>query len=199
MTRHTGLTLLFMLPFLHVRAQEPSEKPAPKPPEVEKASTETKDKKAAISPKIYGITLMGDTLAVILSDTNTGKITSIGFEPDKDGNKLISVNVDAESKRARVVALLNGQEHTVSQQVRSRSPSSTSDSTPTRAARGPSDSDRKRYESLSETAKEKFRDKMREKFEDPAFRSGAEEERRAAIQTIFDQIQKEDQASKTKP
>lgn len=61
------------------------------------------------------------------------------------------------------------------------------------SGRGPSEEDRKKYESLSEKAKEKFRDVMREKMSDPKFRGASEEERRNAIRSEFEKIQKSDQ------
>lgn len=65
-----------------------------------------------------------------------------------------------------------------------------------RGSRGPSEEDRKKYESLSDKAKEKFRDSMREKFSDEKFRNAPEEERRNAIRTMFEKIQKEDGGGK---
>lgn len=65
-----------------------------------------------------------------------------------------------------------------------------------RSSRGPSEEDRKKYESLSDKAKDKFRDAMREKFSDEKFRSAPEEERRAAIKSMFEKIQKEDSGGK---
>lgn len=62
-----------------------------------------------------------------------------------------------------------------------------------RSSRGPSEEDRKKYESLSEKAKEKFRDVLREKMSDPKFRSASEEERRESIRSAFEKIQKSDQ------
>ncbi|OYW73984.1 MAG: hypothetical protein B7Z37_19470 [Verrucomicrobia bacterium 12-59-8] len=61
-----------------------------------------------------------------------------------------------------------------------------------RSNRGPSEEDRKKYESLSDKAKEKFRDAMREKFSDEKFRNAPEEERRNAVRAMFDKIQKDD-------
>ena len=60
-------------------------------------------------------------------------------------------------------------------------------------SRGPSEEDRKKYEALSEKAKEKFRDVLREKMSDPKFRGASEEERRNAIRGEFEKIQKSDQ------
>ena len=65
-----------------------------------------------------------------------------------------------------------------------------------RGNRGPSEEDRKKYESLSDKAKDKFREAMREKFSDEKFRNAPEEERRSAIRTMFEKIQKEDGSAK---
>jgi hypothetical protein len=62
--------------------------------------------------------------------------------------------------------------------------------------RGPSEEDRKRYESLSDKAREKFRDMMRSKFSDEKFRNAPEEERRNIIRKEFDRIEKEDKGGK---
>lgn len=64
------------------------------------------------------------------------------------------------------------------------------------SGRGPSDEDRKRYESLSEKAREKFRDMMRSKFSDDKFRNAPEEERRNIIRKEFERIEKDDKGGK---
>ncbi|MFN7562012.1 MAG: hypothetical protein ACK5TH_09555 [Prosthecobacter sp.] len=61
-----------------------------------------------------------------------------------------------------------------------------------RGGRGPSEEDRKKYESLSDGAKEKFRNGMREMFSNEKFRNASEEDRRNAIRSMFDKIEKED-------
>jgi hypothetical protein len=62
--------------------------------------------------------------------------------------------------------------------------------------RGPSEEDRRRYENLSEKAREKFRDMMRSKFSDDKFRNAPEEERRNIIRKEFERIEKEDKGGK---
>ncbi|MBK8093629.1 MAG: hypothetical protein IPK32_17040 [Verrucomicrobiaceae bacterium] len=62
-----------------------------------------------------------------------------------------------------------------------------------RGGRGPSEEDRKKFESLSESAKDKFRNGMREMFNNDKFRNASEDDRRNAIRSMFDKIQKEDQ------
>lgn len=64
------------------------------------------------------------------------------------------------------------------------------------SSRGPSEEDRKKYESLSEKAREKFRDTLREKFRDEKFRNAPEEERRNMIRKEFERIEKEDKGGK---
>ncbi|WP_395738863.1 hypothetical protein [Prosthecobacter sp.] len=61
---------------------------------------------------------------------------------------------------------------------------------------GPTDEDRRRFESLSEKAREKFRDSMRETFIDEKFRNAPEEERRAKIRQLFEKAEAEDKAGK---
>ncbi len=65
-----------------------------------------------------------------------------------------------------------------------------------RSNRGPSEEDRKKYESLSENAREKFRNAMREKFSDEKFRNAPEEDRRNAVKAIFEKIEKDDKGGR---
>lgn len=61
-----------------------------------------------------------------------------------------------------------------------------------RGSRGPSEEDRKRYEALSESGKEKLRNVFREKFSDEKFRNAPEEERRNIIKSAVEKIEKEE-------
>ena len=63
-------------------------------------------------------------------------------------------------------------------------------------SKGPSEEDRKRYESLSDKAREKFRDVLREKFSDEKFRNAPEEERRNMMKSAFEKIEKEDKGGR---
>lgn len=65
-----------------------------------------------------------------------------------------------------------------------------------RSNRGPSEEDRKRFEGLSDSAKEKFRNMMREKFSDEKFRNAPEDERRNLIRREFEKIEKQDKGGK---
>ena len=64
------------------------------------------------------------------------------------------------------------------------------------SSRGPSEEDRKRYESLSEKAREKLRDAMRSKFSDEKFRNAPDEEKRNIMRKTFEDIEKEDKGRK---
>ncbi|MBS0632057.1 MAG: hypothetical protein JSS11_09100, partial [Verrucomicrobia bacterium] len=58
--------------------------------------------------------------------------------------------------------------------------------------RGPTDEDRRRYESLSDRAREQFREALRQHFADEKFRNSPEEVRRAKIKELFDKAEAED-------
>lgn len=65
-----------------------------------------------------------------------------------------------------------------------------------RGSRGPSEEDRKRFEAMSEPAKEKVKNLFREKFSDEKFRNAPEEERRNIIRREIEKIEKEDKSGK---
>lgn len=62
--------------------------------------------------------------------------------------------------------------------------------------RGPSEEDRKRYESLSEKGREKLREAFRSKFSDEKFRNAPEEERRNIMRKEVERIEKEDKGGR---
>jgi len=64
------------------------------------------------------------------------------------------------------------------------------------SSRGPSEEDRKRFEALSENAKEKVKNLFREKFSDEKFRNAPEEERRNIIRAEIEKIEKADKKGK---
>lgn len=65
-----------------------------------------------------------------------------------------------------------------------------------KSSRGPTEEDRKKFESLSDAGKEKLKNVFREKFSDEKFRNAPEEERRNIIKNAFEKIEKEDKAGK---
>ncbi len=184
------------------------------------ATPEKQDKTATIEKvggipvediQIYGIWAMDRTATVLLTDRTGKNVIRLGFEPDQNGSRLISASIQADGKTMKIVAMLDGKEHSFSrpiasmpvpdkdlmlaglrQAVSSAEKEATSQSSDVKPRRGPSEEDRKKYESLSDAAKEKFRNGMREMFNDEKFRNAPEEERRSAIRTLFDKIEKED-------
>jgi hypothetical protein len=184
------------------------------------ATPEKQDKPATIEKvggipiediQIYGIWALDRTATVLLTDRTGKNIIRLGFEPDENGSRLISASIQADGKTMKIVAMLDGKEHSFSrpiasmpvpdkdlmlaslrQAVTSAEKEGTSQASEVKPRRGPSEEDRKKYESLSDAAKEKFRNGMREMFSDEKFRNAPEEERRSAIRTLFDKIEKED-------
>jgi len=197
------------------------------------ATPEKQDKTATIEKvggipvediQIYGIWALDRTATVLLTDRTGKNVIRLGFEPDQNGSRLISASIQADGKTMKIVAMLDGKEHSFSRPIASmpvpdkdlmlaglrqavssaekEATSQSSDVKPRKEAtsqssdvkprRGPNEEDRKKYESLSDAAKEKFRNGMREMFNDEKFRNAPEEERRSAIRTLFDKIEKED-------
>jgi hypothetical protein len=68
------------------------------------------------------------------------------------------------------------------------------DDGPRRESRGPSDEDRARFHALSEDARRKFFEKMRESGD--KLRMASPEERSAYVKSIFERVEKEDQQNK---
>ncbi|MBL9129918.1 MAG: hypothetical protein JNG86_01875 [Verrucomicrobiaceae bacterium] len=222
MTRHAAFSLLFVLSPLFAGAQDAGEKKAEKPVEAEKAEKAAQEVFTPEDVRVMAFSVMEGEPLVVLSHVSGLKIIPLRFTPDQNGSRLISASVDDKKRELNVVALLDGKEHTLTQPLKSMPrvpmealkggfgsppqnkvgfggvPKSESPSED-RKGRGPSEEDRKKYESLSEKAKEKFREGMRKMFADDKFRNATEDERRTAIRALFDEIQKEDQASRPKP
>lgn len=160
--------------------------------------------------QVYGIWAIDRSATVLLTDSSGKNIIRLGFEPDKNGSKLISASIEPGGETIKVVAMLDGKERTLirpiaamplpdkdlmltslrqavaqaEKDIAKKSP----DAVP---RRGPTEEDRQRYESLSEEARQAFREGMRKIFADPAFRDGPEEKRREAIRALFDKTAKE--------
>lgn len=184
------------------------------------ATPENQDKPAAVEKvggipiddlQIYGIWAVDRNATVLLTDRTGKNIIRLGFEPDQNGSRLISASIQSDGKTMQVVAMLDGKKHSFSrsiasmpvpdkdlmlaslrQAVTAAEKDATSRAADTKPRQGPSEQDRKKYESFSEEAKEKFRNGMREMFNDEKFRNAPEDERRSAIRTLFDKIEKED-------
>ncbi|WP_397379412.1 hypothetical protein [Prosthecobacter sp.] len=160
---------------------------------------------------LTGMAYVNGKPVVTIFDKNEKQSLVVSEEPNLKGWKLIEALPTSNIERAQAKIAIGGETFSIRHSVLDkndltkgksdkgdrgpRSDSSGGDRL-NRGNRGPSEEDRKKYESLSDKAKEKFRDAMREKFSDEKFRNAPEEERRNAIRTMFEKIQKDDGGGK---
>jgi len=160
---------------------------------------------------LTGMAYVNGKPVVTIFDKNEKQSLVVSEEPNLKGWKLIEALPTTNIDRAQAKIAIGGETFSIRHSVLDkndltkgksdkgdkgpRNDSSSGDRF-NRGSRGPSEEDRKKYESLSDKAKEKFRDAMREKFSDEKFRNAPEEERRNAIKSMFEKIQKEDGGGK---
>lgn len=155
---------------------------------------------------LTGMAYVNGKPVVTIFDKNEKQSLVVSEEPNLKGWKLMEAMPSSNIDRAQAKIAIGGEtfsirHSTLDKNDLTKGKSDKGDRGPrsdsggerfSRSNRGPSEEDRKKYESLSDKAKEKFRDAMRQKFSDEKFRSAPEEERRNAIRAMFDKIQKED-------
>lgn len=130
----------------------------------------------------------------------------VSEQVNRSGWKLIEATATTDLNRAQVKVSIGGEivvirydrEALSPENLRKKSSSSSPGGPPGEGdrfrrsgSRGPSDEDRQRYESLSEKAKDKFRNFMRENM-DRLRNAASDEERRQFVRSAFDKIEKED-------
>ncbi|WP_395734138.1 hypothetical protein [Prosthecobacter sp.] len=160
---------------------------------------------------LTGMAYVNGKPVVTIFDKNEKQSLVVSEEPNLKGWKLIEALPTTNIERAQAKIAIGGETFSIRHSVLDKNdltkgksdkgdkgprPDSSSGDRLSRGSRGPSEEDRKKYESLSEKAKDKFRNAMREKFSDEKFRNAPEEERRNAIRTMFEKIQKEDGGGK---
>lgn len=160
---------------------------------------------------LTGMAYVNGKPVVTIFDKNDKQSIVVTEEPNLKGWKLIEAQPTANIDRAQAKIAIGGETFSIRHSTLdkndlkgksdkgdrgSRGGDSSGGDRFNRSSRGPSEEDRKKYESLSDKAKEKFRDAMREKFSDEKFRNAPEEDRRNAIRAMFDKIQKEDGGGK---
>jgi hypothetical protein len=160
---------------------------------------------------LTGMAYVNGKPVVTIFDKNEKQSLVVTEEPNLKGWKLMEALPTAHIERAQAKIAIGGETFSIRHSVLDKNDltkgkSDKGDRGPrgdssggdrfNRSNRGPSDEDRKKYETLSDKAKDKFRDAMREKFSDEKFRSAPEEERRSAIKSMFEKIQKEDGGGK---
>lgn len=157
---------------------------------------------------LTGMAYVNGKPVVTIFDKNEKQSIVVSDEPNLKGWKLMEAMPSANIERAQAKIAIGGETFSIRHTTLDKNDlkgkndkGDRGDRGPrgdsggdrfNRSNRGPSEEDRKKYESLSDKAKEKFRDAMREKFSDEKFRNAPEEERRNAIRAMFDKIQKED-------
>lgn len=88
-----------------------------------KAATEKEPVKQAeprIDPQslhVMAFSVLDGSALVVLSDESGKKLVPLRFAADENGYKLISASVQAETKELKVVASLEGKEHTFTQSL----------------------------------------------------------------------------------
>ncbi len=138
--------------------------------------------------KVRRVELLPAGAQVMLEDKANRRLQNIS---KGDGpTRLLSVQHETEAGELRVKALIDGKEIEITQPLSDLEAGATRSSP---AARGPGGEDRRKYEALNDAQREKFRDRLRTKFADPAFRNLPGEERRKTIRDIFEKIEKEAQ------
>jgi hypothetical protein len=160
---------------------------------------------------LTGMAYVNGKPVVTIFDKNEKQSLVVTEEPNLKGWKLMEALPTANIERAQAKIAIGGETFSIRHSVLDKNDLTKGKSDKgdkgqrgdsaggdryNRSNRGPSEEDRKKYESLSDKAKEKFRDAMREKFSDEKFRNAPEEERRNAIRTMFEKIQKDDGGGK---
>lgn len=159
---------------------------------------------------LTGMAYVDGKPVVTIFDKNAKQSIVVSDEPNLKGWKLVGATHAEKIDRAQAKISIGGETFSIRHTALSKDdmkkdsrgerreggpggpPPPGGDDRFRRSNRGPSEEDRKKYESLSEKSKEKLRDAMREKFSDEKFRNAPEEDRRNAMRAIFEKIQKED-------
>ncbi|MBN8421840.1 MAG: hypothetical protein J0L73_23185 [Verrucomicrobia bacterium] len=156
---------------------------------------------------LTGMAYVNGKPVVTIFDKNEKQSLVVSEEPNLKGWKLMEALPSSNIDRAQAKIAIGGETFSIRHSALDKNDLTKGKSDKgsrgdsggdrlNRGSRGPSEEDRKKYESLSEKAKDKFRNAMREKFSDEKFRNAPEEERRNAIRTMFEKIQKEDGGGK---
>lgn len=154
--------------------------------------------------------LAGKQVATILN-TETGMSYSVSEDPSPNGWKLIEASTTTDINRASAKVSINGEVVTIrynkdemsSDKLKKHKMKTTGTGpAPSEGDRfrrsdkqGPSEEDRRRYESMSDTGKEKLRSFFRENM-DRLRTMGTDEERRNFVKSAFDKIEKDDKGGK---
>lgn len=153
----------------------------------------------------------GKPVATILN-TETNQSYSVSAEPNPMGWKLIEATTTTDINRAQAKIAIGGEivvirynkDEMTSDKLKKHRTKVPNGPPPADGGgdrfrrpegRGPSEEDRKKYESLSEAGKEKLRNFFRENM-DRLRSAGTDEERKQFVRSAFEKIEKEDKGGK---
>lgn len=159
------------------------------PPDKPEAETPAATAQQA-SWKIRRLSFSKKGAEVTLEDTTSHRRIAL-VSATSGAARLLSAEFAAESGELHVEAVIDGARLTIVQKISELDGDERIASGKPGSA-GPTPEDRHRYEKLSTQGREKFRNQLREKFADEAFRNLPEKERRAAIRAIFDKVEQEE-------
>ena len=162
---------------------------------------------------LTGLAYIEKKPVVTILDTATNRHHVVSDEPNALGWTLTEASTNNDLNRAQAKVSIGGEIITIRYNADAMTPESMkknkSKSTPNgpppgdsggdrfrkSEMRGPSEDDRKRYEALSDSAKDKMRSFFRENM-DRIRSAGNDEERRQFIRGAFEKIEKEDKKGK---
>jgi hypothetical protein len=162
---------------------------------------------------LTGLAYIESKPVVTLLDTATNRHHVVSEEPNAQGWKLTEASSNSDLNRAQAKVSIGGEIITIRYNADALTPENLKkkkDKGPSNGpppgdgsgdryrkseGRGPSEEDRRRYESLSDGAKEKMRNFFRENM-DRIRNAGNDEERKQFIRGAFEKIEKEDKGKK---
>lgn len=165
---------------------------------------------------LTGMAYVDGKPVVTIFDKNSKQSIVVSDEPNLKGWKLVGAQPSEKIDRAQAKISIGGETFSIRHTALTKDdmkkdsrgerreggpggpggPPPGGDDRFRRSNRGPSEEDRKKYEALSDKARDKFRDALREKFSDEKFRNAPEEDRRNAVKAIFEKIEKEDKGGR---
>ena len=159
---------------------------------------------------LTGLAYIESKPVATIMNTETNQNYSVSVDPNPMGWKLTEATATTDINRAQVKIAIGGEvvvirynkdamtpESLKKNKGKSGAPSSGENGDRFRRteSRGPSEEDRKRYESLSDSGKEKLRNFFRDNM-DKMRTAGTDEERRQFVRSAFEKIEKEDKGGK---
>lgn len=162
---------------------------------------------------LTGLAYIDGKPVVTIMNTETHQSYSVSQEPNALGWKLTEATATTDINRASAKVAIGGEVVVIRYNKDLMTPDALKKNRPKNPpngpppgdgggdrfrrseGRGPSEEDRRRYESMSEAGKEKLRSFFRDNM-DKLRTAGTDEERRALVRSAFERIEKEDKGGK---